>query len=99
MQTIACTHFLTFFLKFHDDELRDRPITRSNQASFDFDKAKVNYHQSLAALHNADDVLVAVVKIVDEYGNNMDEFREVVDHTPKPEPEPTPEEETEEPVE
>lgn len=60
----------------------------------DFDKAKVNYHQSLAALHNAEDVLVAVVKIVDEYGNNMDGFREVVDHTP--EPEPTPEEETEE---
>ena len=60
----------------------------------DFDKAKVNYHQSLAALHNADDVLMAVVKIVDEFGNPMDGFREVVDHTP--EPEPTPEEETEE---
>ena len=60
----------------------------------DFDKAKVNYHQSLATLHNADDVLVAVVKIVDEFGNSMDGFREVVDHTP--EPEPTPEEETEE---
>lgn len=70
-------------------------------ATFDsFDSAKVNYHQSLAVLHNADDVLIAVVKIVDEYGNNMDGFREVVDHTPEPEPEPTPEEEeTEEPVE
>lgn len=54
----------------------------------DFDKAKVNYHQSLATLHNADDVLVAVVKIVDEFGNNMDGFREVVDRTPKPEPVP-----------
>ena len=53
----------------------------------DFDKAKVNYHQSLAALHNAEDVLMAVVKIVDEFGNNMDGFREVVDHTPEPEPE------------
>lgn len=53
----------------------------------DFEKAKVNYHQSLAALHNASDVLVACVKIVDEYGNNMDGFREVVDHTPEPEPE------------
>lgn len=73
----------------------------SVSATFDdFDKAKVNYHQSLATLHNADDVLVAVVKIVDEFGNNMDGFREVVDHTPEPEPEPTPEEEeTEEPVE
>jgi len=57
----------------------------------DFDKAKVNYHQSLATLHNADDVLVAVVKIVDEFGNPMDGFREVVDHTPEPEPEPEPE--------
>ena len=57
----------------------------------DFDKAKVNYHQSLAALHNAEDVLVAVVKIVDEFGNPMDGFREVVDHTPEPEPEPEPE--------
>ena len=68
----------------------------------DFDKAKVNYHQTLATLHNAEDVLVAVVKIVDEFGNPMDGFREVVDHTPEPEPEPEPtpeEEETEEPVE
>lgn len=57
-------------------------------ATFDsFDSAKVNYHQSLAVLHNADDVLVAVVKIVDEFGNDMNEFREVVDHTPEPEPE------------
>lgn len=70
-------------------------------ATFDsFDSAKISYHQSLAALHNAEDVLIAVVKIVDEFGNNMDGFREVVDHTPEPEPEQTPEEEeTEEPVE
>jgi len=54
----------------------------------DFDKAKVNYHQILATLHNAEDVLTAVVKIVDEFGNPMDGFREVVDHTPEPEPEP-----------
>ena len=57
----------------------------------DFDKAKVNYHQSLATLHNAEDILIAVVKIVDEFGNPMDGFREVVDHTPEPEPEPEPE--------
>lgn len=60
----------------------------------DFDKAKVNYHQSLAVLHNSDDVLIAIVKIVDEYGNNMDGFREAVDHTPKPEPETETTEET-----
>lgn len=53
----------------------------------DFDSAKVNYHQSLAALHNANDVLTAVVKIVDEFGNTMDGFREYVDHTPEPEQE------------
>lgn len=60
----------------------------------DLEKAKVNYHQNLATLHNASDVLIAVVIIVDEYGNIMPGFREVVDHTPtpEPEPEPTPEE-------
>lgn len=63
--------------------------------------AAVKYHQLLTILHNADDVLVAVVKIVDEFGNPMDGFREVVDHTPKPEPEPepTPEPTPEEPEE
>lgn len=54
------------------------------------DGAKVKYHQSLASLINAPDVLVAVVQIVDEYGNLMSGFREVVDHTPEPEPEPEP---------
>lgn len=49
--------------------------------------AKVNYHQLLAAFENADDVLVASVKIVDEYGNRVDGFDEIVDNTPKPEPE------------
>lgn len=60
----------------------------------DVDKAKVKYHQTLAAYYNAADVLVGVVKIVDEYGNPLDGFREVVDHTPEPEPE---EPESEEP--
>ena len=55
--------------------------------------AAVLYHQLLSAYHNASDVLVAVVKIVDEFGNPMDNFREEVDHRPKsePEPDPTPE--------
>ena len=61
-------------------------------ATFDtLDKAKVNYHNSLASLINSADVLVAVVQIVDEYGNLMSGYREVVDHTPEPEPEPEPE--------
>ena len=49
------------------------------------DSAKIKYHQTLASLINADDVLRATVKIVDEYGNPMDGYREVVDHTPIPE--------------
>lgn len=49
--------------------------------------AKVKYHQLLAAFENADDVLVASVKIVDEYGNGLDGFDEIVDNTPEPEPE------------
>lgn len=61
--------------------------------------AAVQYHQLLTALHNAADVKVAVVKIVDEFGNPIDGFREVVDHTPEPEPEPTPEPTPEEPEE
>ena len=53
----------------------------------DVDSAKVKYHQTLAAYYNAADVLVGVVKIVDEYGNPLDGFREVVNHTPEEEPE------------
>lgn len=61
--------------------------TASIAATYDnFNSAKVRYHQLLGAFYNADDVLIAVVKIVDEFGNPMDGFREVVDHTPEPEP-------------
>lgn len=49
------------------------------------DKALVHYHQTLANYHNAQDVLHAVVMIVNEYGNT--EIKEIVDHTPAPEPE------------
>ncbi len=49
--------------------------------------AKVKYHQLLAAFENADDVLVASVRIVDEYGNGLDGFDEIVDNRPEPEPE------------
>ena len=50
------------------------------------DKAIVSYHQTLAMYHNADDVLYAIVQLVNEIGNC--EIMEKVDHTPTPEPEP-----------
>lgn len=53
--------------------------------------ARVNYHNILAAYHNAADVLYAVVLLQEENGNVID--KEIVDHIPEPEPEPEPEEE------
>lgn len=44
--------------------------------------AKIKYHQRLAALHNASDVLFATVKLVNEYGNKVGEYFEIVDHRP-----------------
>ncbi len=57
------------------------------------EKAIVSYHQTLAMYHNADDVLYAIVQLVNELGNC--EIMEKVDHKPAPEPEPE-EEPTEE---
>ena len=48
------------------------------------DKAKVAYHQTLATFHNADDVLLATVKIMDAYGNDVIGMMETVDHRPAP---------------
>ena len=48
--------------------------------------ARVEYHNTLAAYHNADDVLYAVVQIENELGNCV--IMEIVDHKPTPEPEP-----------
>lgn len=48
------------------------------------DKALVHYHQTLANFHNAEDVLYAVVMIVNEIGNT--EIKEIVNHKPAPEP-------------
>lgn len=63
----------------------------SVSATFDnLTSAKVNYFGVAQTLNNSSDVLVAVVKIVDEYGNDID-YREVIDNTPEPEPEPEPE--------
>lgn len=49
--------------------------------------AIVAYHQLLAPLHNADDVLFAVVMIHDMYGRVVGGYSETVDHRPTPEPE------------
>lgn len=65
-------------------------------ANEDMETAKnnaiVNYHNTLAAFHAADDVLYAVVMIHDEYGNVLGgTYKEIVDHRPEPEPGPEPE--------
>jgi hypothetical protein len=46
--------------------------------------AKVNYFSDAKSLVNATDVLTAVVKIVDEFGNDISGYREVIDNTPEP---------------
>ena len=46
--------------------------------------AKVNYFSDAKSLVNATDVLTAVVKIVDEFGNDILGYREVIDNTPEP---------------
>lgn len=57
--------------------------------------ARVDYHRTLASYYNADDVLYAIVKIENEFGNC--DIMEIVDNKPTPEPEPVePEEPTEE---
>ena len=50
------------------------------------EQAQVAYHNALAAYHNAEDVLYAVVEILAENGNPV--IKEIVDHTPEPTPEP-----------
>lgn len=57
------------------------------------ERAQVAYHNTLAAFHNADDVLYAVVEILNENGDSQ--IKEIVDHRPKPEPEPESEPATE----
>lgn len=44
------------------------------------DSAVVAYHQTLAAFHNAADVLYAVVQIHDGYGRVVGGYSETVDH-------------------
>lgn len=49
--------------------------------------AQVAYHNTLASFHNAEDVLYAVVEILDEYGRIVGGYSETVDHRPEPTPE------------
>ena len=53
----------------------------------DPEKAKsdaiVNYHNTLAAYHNASDVLYAIVQIHDGYGRVLGGYSEIVDHRPE----------------
>jgi hypothetical protein len=50
-------------------------------ATFDnLESAIVNYHQSLAALHNASDVKTATVKIEDEFGHELTGYTEQIEH-------------------
>ena len=46
----------------------------------DKDAVIVAYHQTLASLHNAKDVLYAVVQIHDGYGRVLGGYSETVDH-------------------
>ena len=56
----------------------------SVSATFDDqEKAYVNYHTTLANLHNSNDVLYAVVKIENEYGHELMGYYETVDHKPE----------------
>ena len=50
------------------------------------EKAKVGYHQTLAAYINAQDVYHAVVSILNDNGDCI--IKEIVNHIPEPEPEP-----------
>lgn len=60
----------------------------SSVSMFDtLEKAQVAYHQTLAMYHNADDVLYAIVSIVDGEYSNL-QAREIVDHRPTPNSEP-----------
>jgi hypothetical protein len=50
-------------------------------ATFDnLKSAKVNYHQTCAALNNASDVKIAVVKIEDEFGNPLTDYSEKIEN-------------------
>lgn len=65
----------------------------SSLAVYDeLEKAQVAYHQTLATYHNAEDVLYAVVEILDSYGRVINGCSEIVNHVPQPTPPETTEE-------
>ena len=59
-------------------------IIKDADAKKAFERATTRYHQILAPLHNADDVLYAIVQIQDEYGRVVGDYTETVDHKPDP---------------
>ena len=65
-------------------------VARVSATYDNLESAKVNYFGVCQAMLNADDVYMAVIKIVDEYGNDVEGYREVIDNTAKPEPTPVP---------
>ena len=63
-------------------------ISATVEVKDNFDSAAVYYHNTLAAFHNAADVLYAVVQMQDEYGRVVggnNGYSEIVDHRPEPE--------------
>jgi len=61
-------------------------IVPSAEVYDSLEQAQVAYHNILAAYHNAQDVLYAVVEILNYIGFPVQ--KEIVDHRPEPEPEP-----------
>ena len=52
----------------------------------DEQSTKVRYHNMRAAYYNESDVSYAVALILDEYGKELQGFREIVDKRPAPAP-------------
>lgn len=69
-----------------EDGSKIEAVHENDNPKIALERALVGYHQLCATLHNAADVLYAVVKIENEYGNS--EIMEIIDHRPEPEPEP-----------
>lgn len=63
----------------------DKGQDGSTIAKYDsLDDVVVAYHQTLAAFHNAQDVLYAIVQVHDMYGRVVGGYIETVDHRPEP---------------
>ena len=62
-------------------------IYKDADAKKALEKTVTAWHQQCAPLHNADDVLYAVVEVIDEYGRPVNDYVDRIDHRPTPEPE------------